>query len=346
MAKGAMPFWWWTRRPTTQETKTVTIRTEVGIPVLQAVAVACLWVIGGALTLATLVAWGRSEWESAATMFLGIAFTALVLWGMVRAGEEAQEEGAGKALASVAALLFLGLLGLCALFLGWHELIEAVPDLDVAIIRVGVMVSGSAFALGVGIALARQLQAATLFMVIIGGGVGLLYYLIPQLALSAWWPWVLSFAAAGVDVAGALLFRALKRELVNPWEPLPPHEQVMLEWLERSLPEPQEEHREWSPVLLNPPRQSAADKLWGKFQAFVHAAAVNPSQRRLEKLGFTRSQINRWRDVLIRAGWAEWIQPGNPRAGWRLIALPEEILASLDTEDVISSPAEAEQLET
>jgi hypothetical protein len=347
MDKG-IPFWWWRGRPTTQETKTVSIKTEVAIPLLQALVIACLWVAGGMLTLAALVAWGRTEWTAVATMLAGFALSALVVWAMVKVGEAAQEErvSSGQSLGAVALLLCAGLVGVAALFWGWYDLLPYLRGLDITCIRLAIVIGGSAFALSTGIKLARShLGAALVFMLIIAIGAGALYWHISAMALSAWWPWFLSFVALGVDLAGVLLFRALKRELVNPYLPLPPHEQIMLEWLERSLPEPKEVHREWSPVLLNPLRQSAADRLWGKFQAFVHAAAVNTSQRRLERLGFTRSEINRWRDVLIRAGWAEWVQPGNPRAGWRLTALPEEILANLDTEEIVSSPTETERLE-
>ncbi len=61
---------------------------------------------------------------------------------------------------------------------------------------------------------------------------------------------------------------------------------------------------------------------------FIRGCAVDTSLRRWEA-SISRETYQDYRDRLIDSGWAEWKQPGNERAGWRLTAPAEETSAGI-----------------
>ena len=94
------------------------------------------------------------------------------------------------------------------------------------------------------------------------------------------------------------------------------------------LPAPQ------SPVLLNPYQGRevlAAEKRQEEqsdFARFVEGCAEDTTLRRWEPV-IGRGQYQRYRDLLIDAGWADW-RTDNTRDGWQLMAAPATICEALD----------------
>jgi hypothetical protein len=80
-------------------------------------------------------------------------------------------------------------------------------------------------------------------------------------------------------------------------------------------------------VLVNPRANDEPDRA-ERFGSFVEAASMDTSTRGLESRGFTRDELDDYRSVLIRTGWAEW-RGRDRRAGWQLVAEPEAILGAL-----------------
>ena len=83
-------------------------------------------------------------------------------------------------------------------------------------------------------------------------------------------------------------------------------------------------------IMVNPKppgdQDQGADR--GDFETFVRGCAVDTSLRRWEgDLG--REGYERYRDVLIRLGWAEW-RSKDRRQGWALVGDPGEILAAME----------------
>lgn len=324
---GGMPYWaLFGRRPSTEEKKIVTPVTEVLIPLLQAMGIGVVIVAAGLLSLAALASWGRADWGAALTLVLGIGVTASVLSGMLTIGGD-EEMSQGQALKGLAGLLAMGLLGIGGLFWGGRA-VASIPDFDVALVRAGTVGFGVVGAVLVGFMLSwrRQFSAGVWWIVIVGVLTVLAYLVIPKVAAEVWWAWLLTLLAGGANAGGVYLVRAFRRELVDPYEPLPPYERVMVEWLERSLPGEAEEGERL--ILLNPPVRDAGAELRGRFEAFLHAAALDCSTRRLEGLGFGRDEIEEWRDLLIRGGYARW-RSKDPRRGWELVDYPESILDKL-----------------
>ena len=59
---------------------------------------------------------------------------------------------------------------------------------------------------------------------------------------------------------------------------------------------------------------------------FVLGCQVDTSKGRWEPI-IGREKYRRWRDALLKVGWAEWINPHEPRQGWRLARSASEIIA-------------------
>ena len=85
-------------------------------------------------------------------------------------------------------------------------------------------------------------------------------------------------------------------------------------------------------VLLNP-RANAAPSQAERFAAFVEAAGRSTASRDLERAGFTRDEMERFRLMLLDSGWAVWNSAGGAggdrRQGWRLEASAADILEAM-----------------
>jgi len=79
-------------------------------------------------------------------------------------------------------------------------------------------------------------------------------------------------------------------------------------------------------VMVNPrPTQDAQEEREAsEFAQFVRGCSVDTSLRRWES-SFGREAYERYRDVLLDGGWAEW-RSKDRRQGWRLTEEPESIL--------------------
>lgn len=65
------------------------------------------------------------------------------------------------------------------------------------------------------------------------------------------------------------------------------------------------------------------------FADFVTGCQIDSSSRKWEgQIG--RGKYRQWRDTLISAGWATWVDPQEPKLGWRLTADTDTILAAID----------------
>ena len=58
---------------------------------------------------------------------------------------------------------------------------------------------------------------------------------------------------------------------------------------------------------------------------FILGCREDTSGQRWEPM-IGREQYKRWRDALIKVGWAEWIKPHAQERGWRLIRPASEIM--------------------
>ena len=75
--------------------------------------------------------------------------------------------------------------------------------------------------------------------------------------------------------------------------------------------------------------ETARERRRADFVAFVLGCQHDTSLRRWEGLGMSRERYSSWRDRLIDAGWAEWVDPASKRQGWRLLTSAQEIIGSL-----------------
>ncbi len=68
-----------------------------------------------------------------------------------------------------------------------------------------------------------------------------------------------------------------------------------------------------------------------RFEAFIRGCEVHgTSQNYWEGPGrLEREEYLRWRDALIRLGWAKWRNPRHPRQGWVLLFPAEEIISGM-----------------
>ncbi len=79
---------------------------------------------------------------------------------------------------------------------------------------------------------------------------------------------------------------------------------------------------------LPTPRPGLADD----FRTFVRRCAAVGTAWALWQRHLSRERYLRFRDVLLRLGWARWRDPAKPSLGWELTAPPDEILAAILTE--------------
>jgi hypothetical protein len=81
-------------------------------------------------------------------------------------------------------------------------------------------------------------------------------------------------------------------------------------------------------VLLAPKTDAQPPTEGERLAEFVQACELDTSTRRLEGLGYSRAEIERFRDYLIKSGWAGW-KGADRRLGWQLAAPVDEILDNL-----------------
>lgn len=82
-------------------------------------------------------------------------------------------------------------------------------------------------------------------------------------------------------------------------------------------------------VLLNPRGNGEPPTEADRLADFVKACELDTSTRRLEGLGYTRDEIERFRKYLIRTGWAKW-NGADRRQGWALLGKAGDVLEALD----------------
>lgn len=76
-------------------------------------------------------------------------------------------------------------------------------------------------------------------------------------------------------------------------------------------------------------RDEAEERLRRELSDFVRACGSgDTSMRRFEK-HMSREQYQRFRDVLIKSGWARWKNPRDMRQGWELTAPASEVLGGV-----------------
>ena len=343
---GMMPWMMFRQRPTTQETKQVSPTTEWLIPILQAVGIILAVWMGSSLTVAALTAWGGHDWEPFVTTGFGIALTVVMIHSINGLGEaEAKGQiGQRRAFGGILLLALVGLAGIAMLFYGLQALLSSADGLDVEIVRWWVILLGTvgSMAMGLGVLVAAGLQPSMLFMVLGSALAGLLYFLLPQLALRASWPWMLTLGAAGLDLGAALLIQAFKRELVNPYLPLPPHEEIMLKYIEGMFPEMGQEDTPWrQPIIMNGQeinRLTDNERERVDFERFVLAAWEDSTFEGLKKKwGYNRTAVARWRDWLVSQTLAKIDEPGRKNSTWQLLFPPSTIM------DVFVWPSEEEE---
>jgi len=331
---GMLPWMMFRQRPTTQESKQVSPTTEWLIPVLQAMGIVLAVWLGGSLTVAALTSWGGHDWEPFVTTGFGIALTVLMIHSINGLGE-AEEQGyiePRRALGGILLLAVVGLAGIATLFYGLQMLLSSADGLDVEIVRWWVVLLGTvgSMAMGLVVLVAAGLQSSMLFMVLAAVLAGLLYFLLPQLALHSSWPWMLTLGAAGLDLGAVLLIQAFKRELINPHLPLPPHEEVMLELLRGMFPELGQEQEGWrQPIVMNGQqiRQLTDERLEREdFERFVLAAWEDSTFDGLNRWGYKRAAVTRWRDWLVGQALAKIDEPGRKNSTWQLLFPPSTIM--------------------
>jgi len=184
--------------------------------------------------------------------------------------------------------------------------------------------------MGLVVLVAAGLQPSMLFMVLGAALAGLLYFALPQLALRASWPWMLTLGAAGLDLGAVLLIQAFKRELVNPYLPLPPHEEIMLKYIEGMFPEMGQEDNAWrQPILVNGReinRLTDKERERDLFERFVLYAWEDSTFNALAEHGYKRKQATLWRDWLIGQQLAALDEPNRKNSTWRLMFPPSTIM--------------------
>ena len=332
---GGMPWMMFRQRPTTQETKQVSPTTEWTIPVLQAAGIILAIWLGGSLSVAALTAWGGHDWEPFVTLGFGIALTVMMV-ATINSVSEAEAQGQieqRRAFGGVLLLVIVGLAGVGMLFYGIGQLLSSTDGLAVEIVRWWVAVFGTAgvLAMGVLVLLAAGLQSSAVFMGLAIILAGSLYLLLPQLALRPSWPWMLSLGAIGLDVGAVLLVQAFRRELINPYLPLPPHEEIMLRYIEGMFPDQAALTDEaWQqPVLVNGQsiqRQTEQEAERSDFERFVLCAADSTTFEDLGRWGYKRKRVELWRDWLVQQGLAKLDEPGRRNSTWSLVFPPTAIM--------------------
>lgn len=87
----------------------------------------------------------------------------------------------------------------------------------------------------------------------------------------------------------------------------------------------------------------AAEQAWRKeFASFIRRCETETSQRFWEKR-VGRDKLTEWRGLLITQGFAAWNNPGDQRAGWKLLQPSEAIIARIFTRPAPAPLAEAGQ---
>jgi len=329
-----MPWMMFRQRPTTQETKQVSPTTEWTIPVLQAAGIILAVWLGSSLTVAALVSWGGADWQPFVTTAFGIALTAMMIHS-INGLSEAEGEGRigqRRAFGGILLLAIVGLAGIAMLFYGVQLLLSSADGLAVEIVRWWLAVFGTfgVLTLGVIILLASGLQSSLVFMVLGLLLAALLYYSMPQLAERPSWPWMLTLGAVGLDIGAALLVQAFKRELINPYLPMPPHEEVMLRYIEGMFPDLEREDTPWQqPILVNGQqinRLTDEAQEQKAFERFVLAAWENSTFEGLDRWGYKRKRVELWRDWLIEQRLAVLDEPGRTNSTWQLLFPPSTIM--------------------
>lgn len=83
-------------------------------------------------------------------------------------------------------------------------------------------------------------------------------------------------------------------------------------------------------VHSRPAAVPEVDERDSELAEFVTTCERTTAQRDHEALGTSRAQYERYRQVLLSLGWAEWRSESDHRQGWELTAEPDDILEALE----------------
>lgn len=313
-------------RPPTTEQKGFSITTEVGILLLQGLALIAFLAIGGALAHAALLAWDLNVMEVKIVGWGG-GLVILLLW----LHDRLVDTEVGKA----AAVLIGSSLGYFVAVNALAELLLLQPDLEVQIVSLLIVVVALVLILVLGtlMVFAKHYKAAAWFTVVVAAVAAAVWWFVPDFANDPLWPWVLSGLAFSVGYSVYWTGRAYKTEIDDPQKRgMTGLDRAILtwvgnEWLNQQEPELAPDQ----PVLINPRNDLREKEQRWAWERFLHYAFTDSSTERLEKMGYPRrSRIEPWRDALMASGWAAWNDEQNHKLGWHLTADVDEILGNMD----------------
>jgi len=324
---GGQPWFMRMVRPPTTEQKGFTPTTEVGILLLQGLALIGLLAVSSAFAFAALLAWDVSE-QAVRVIAIAGGLVAVVLVVSPRLG--------GMEFNKAMGLLVVVCLGYLVSATALMETLSHTDGMDVEIVRALVVGLGGGMILVIGtmMVFAGHYKAAGWFSVIAAVAVGATWWLMPTWAESDVWPWALSGISSSFCFGAYWTARAFKTEIDDPMlRGMSGFDRAALEYVNSEFLNGGEEDAlpNAGPVLINPRNDLRHKEARWQWERFLHYAYTDSSTPRLEKMGYPRrSRIEPWRDALMASGWAAWNDEQNHKLGWHLTAEVPEILEAFD----------------
>jgi len=313
-------------RPPTTENKDFTPMTEVGIIVMQGLALIGLLAISGALAHAALLAWDMNVTEVRVVGW-GAGLVILMLW----LHDRLVDTEVGKALA----VLLGSTLGYSAAVYALADLLLLQPGLDVEIVSALIIVAALLLILVLGTAMVfgKHYKAAAWFVSIVAGGAAVTWWLVPTWAATSLWPWSLSGLSLCTAYGAYWTGRALKTEIDDPQKRgMTGLDRAILTWVGNEwLNGAEQEDTPWrQPIIMNGKeikRLTDEERERDDFERFVLAAWEDSTFDSLRhNWGYSRTAVTRWRDWLIGQQLAKLDEPGRKNSTWGLLYPPSVIM--------------------
>gem|GEM_PF-7018715 len=241
---------------------------------------------------------------------------------------------------TVAGTIFIGLVAIGALATVWYG-----PWLWLAIwvVRGGIGLAMAVLALTALLSGGKEGGIAALVLAMIGiAGLWAVGRVEGQSLMA--FRWMTTFAAVGLVIASVLLFIAARRELIDPYMPLPPRTRVLMEWVKG---EKAKQQLELAQMMYQMRREGVeippSIQTWGpapedrgaRLHRFLRDCAQSTRRDDLRQQKWSNDEIVGYRDLLIRSRFA---RDKGRHQGWELLFSPDEIMEHYGSAGLHSLP--------
>jgi len=314
------------------------IITDFVVPMLQGTGIAFCVIVSSLTSLAALDSWG---WAKGEQLIVGL-FGVLVIIGVLAAVRSVPESNEPlRSLGFAISIMLPVFLGLAAVVYNLPRLLDG--GFVLQLYRVFVIIAGYFFVIAIVLAVilkTQSIQAAAFILPIVALPIGAAWFFLASWVRAYWFPVVASTVALGLDAGMGLLGFNLARELWDRWLPKTPGERMAGDYFDRRWPR-QSQPMAAGPVLYRADRdqRTPQQRLKDRLELFIAYAWHKPTVRFLKSVGFTSNsdptapgEIERFRDLLIASGAAEWKDPrayedeSYRHKGWHLIEPPKEAM--------------------